>query len=356
MQKRTHAERLPQELQEKFHLLKLRSPAGERVESHIDASELLDQITLSIQRNEPGLTAQHAKQIRLAIERWYAKRSRGSVRFSESSIAALGSILSLASQLYFKRLSSVSAKKRGRDRAGQASFFAEGCLNTLISACKVAEEPSSWAHTLSYIRSLRGTSSAMDRDFWQRPILAERFELVRKEMRRALEWAVEKGRTEEANETLSCIAGDSAFRQEAEETLRNLLKDKGARLPFVSQEWIAAQVGAGPGQRHVEYANPAESPEIRQAAGLLLFLWDHAKEPGMMREALERFRALCEKHFFLFLKGQIDSVMSYDARVHEAPSAAPVRGPVKILRPWVEWFRPPKASIVIRALVTPVET
>jgi hypothetical protein len=103
---------------------------------------------------------------------------------------------------------------------------------------------------------------------------------------------------------------------------------------------------AGPS---VEYANPADSPEVRQAATLLLYLFDQQTRNAELKEAFERFHTLCEVHFHLFLRGTVGSRTTFDSRLHEIPERT--AGELRLVRPWVEWYLPPNARIVIRGIV-----
>jgi hypothetical protein len=99
----------------------------------------------------------------------------------------------------------------------------------------------------------------------------------------------------------------------------------------------------------VEYTNPADSPEIKQAATLLLYLFDQQTRSTELQEAFERFQALCEAHFHLFLRGTVGSHTTFDSRLHE--TAERTGGELRLVRPWVEWYLPPNARIVIRGIV-----
>jgi hypothetical protein len=134
------------------------------------------------------------------------------------------------------------------------------------------------------------------------------------------------------------------------DSLSALLQNESARFPANSQEWILTSLNIERGARQLGYANPADAPEIRQAAGLLLLLWDNSTNSSTIREAFERFRTLCEKHFHLYLKGQSGEVTDFDSRLHEVPDTGARR--VRVMRPWVEFLDPPHSAIVVRALTT----
>ena len=98
-----------------------------------------------------------------------------------------------------------------------------------------------------------------------------------------------------------------------------------------------------------DYASPADRPEVKQAAALLLYLFDQRRQTPSMGEAFERFRTLAESHFQLFLRGDVGAISDFDSRLHEVIEGAGTR--VKLVRPWVEWFQPPESRVVIRGIV-----
>ena len=100
----------------------------------------------------------------------------------------------------------------------------------------------------------------------------------------------------------------------------------------------------------LDYANPAESPEMRQAAALLLYLFDMHDRNLELDEAFERYRTVAEQQFSLYLRGTVGSKTVFDARLHEAPESG-VSDEVRVVRPWVEWYKPPDAAVVIRGIV-----
>jgi len=45
--------------------------------------------------------------------------------------------------------------------------------------------------------------------------------------------------------------------------------------------------------------------------------------------------------------------MAYDPRLHELTESLEQGLEVTLLRPWVEWYKPPDARVVIRGIVEP---
>ncbi len=353
MDKRTVKSQLPGELQEKLQFLRRKWPVGTRVESHLDAADVLNQIGLSVERTALDLTATQARRIHAQIYRWHTKhasREGHCTRYSESSIESVSKILLSVTRTYLSSLSGESVDRRGKDFR-RLTRFVNGCVSTLVSFCDSAERPSSWRHSLLYVHSVCKVADTDFGEFFSVRNLGENFNVIQNGILHALEFVLEEGRVDEADRMLAALGGHHILQQRASDELAKILQEKAARLPFASQTWIMASLRLTKDESEVQYASPAESPEVRQAAGILLFLWDHAKEGGPMREALERFQVLCEKHFCLFLRGEVGTTAEYDSRIHESPEA--VSGRVTLLRPWVEWFSPPRAHIVIRALVAP---
>ena len=113
------------------------------------------------------------------------------------------------------------------------------------------------------------------------------------------------------------------------------------------------ELGLGVPEATLEYSDPADSPEIREAASLLMFMFDEQIRNVRSKESFDRFRGLCEAHFHLFLRGAVGSVTEFDTRLHEPCENASTR--VRLVRPWVEWYLPPNARIVIRGIVEPAQ-
>jgi hypothetical protein len=84
-----------------------------------------------------------------------------------------------------------------------------------------------------------------------------------------------------------------------------------------------------------------------------MFMFDEQTGKVEFKEAFDRFRSLCEAHFHLFLRGAVGDVTAFDNRLHEPCEST--GGPVRLVRPWVEWYLPPSARIVIRGIVEPIE-
>jgi hypothetical protein len=135
--------------------------------------------------------------------------------------------------------------------------------------------------------------------------------------------------------------------------LQKVLSQRASTFPRDSLLAAMRHLGMGAESEKLDYANPAESPEMRQAAALLLYLFDMHRQSPELEEAFDRYRAIAESQFYLFLRGDVESTMSFDPRVHESPELGDPGYLVTVIRPWVEWYKPPDARVVIRGIVEP---
>jgi hypothetical protein len=69
---------------------------------------------------------------------------------------------------------------------------------------------------------------------------------------------------------------------------------------------------------HLQDFKPTQRHYLRQAAGLLLHLWD-LREEKAIREVFQRFQLICEEAFSLRLAGedQLGGSIEFDPRIHE---------------------------------------
>lgn len=135
--------------------------------------------------------------------------------------------------------------------------------------------------------------------------------------------------------------------------LQQLFSENVSALPRESQTLAMQFLGIRAESAKVEYANPGESPEMRQAAALLLYLFDMHHRSPELQEAFDRYRSVAEQQFNLYLRGIVESKTLFDPRLHEPPEPRISGSQVRIVRPWVEWYKPPDACVVIRGIVEP---
>jgi hypothetical protein len=218
----------------------------------------------------------------------------------------------------------------------------------MVLLCEKASEASSWKQCIEYASAVANLTKDSSKDLLQKN---SSFLTVRQGLISGLKGSLSQGRIGEAASIFGSVRAIVPLREAITESLTAMLETESAKLPISSQEWILTTLGIERETHQLGYANPADAPEIRQAAGLLLLLWDNSTESSTVREAFERFRNLCEKHFHLYLKGQSGEVADYDSRVHEISGLE--AGRVKLTRPWVEFLDPPHSAVVVRAMATP---
>jgi len=343
---------LPAEVREHIVLLDDKSSGAVSSYWHVDASSAMQRLAASIDRARPTLDAKQMQVVQAFPFRWHArnlKRYRN-LRYSDQTVHAAATVLSSATLGYLSRLSGVSVDRKGKDYRRIRKFI-KSCTDTLVSFCLTAD-PISWRHVVSY---LRGVSKGVGEDlgeFLTADALGENYDRIRDGLAGAIELTARKGQPEELELLFASIPGHE-LRDQMTQVLNKLLSEKAAQLQFSMQEAITGLVGLRRERIRPEYVSPAESPQITRLAAFLLGLWDSVQANPAARQLFEEFQHLCQTEFKLFLRGDVGVETQFDARVHEGePSPT---GKVRIVRPWVESFDPPRAQIVIRALVEALE-
>jgi hypothetical protein len=343
---------LPQEIREQLKHLRPRS-SDVRIAAIVCASDALDKLKHAIENSSTAITVGTAKRICRKLKHAATSSPRNPncvVRYDDRTIQATTTVLIVLSKLALAKtveLNSDSSEKRPKSTRRRFAL-ALTCLDTLSAICERAEHDSSWRMCMEYIGATVDSTgidmNSLLKDAHGIAILG----VIQQKLAAAVKDALRDGKIAEAVSVFESARNYKAFRQAIAENLTEVLKKDSAILPTPIQEWIMSTVGIERDSRSVNYANPAEAPEIRQAAGLLLQLWDNTAESPVVKEAFDRFRTLCEKHFHLYLKGQPGEVAAYDNRVHEVTGSGSVT--VRLTRPWVEFIDPPRSSVVIRAL------
>jgi hypothetical protein len=315
----------------------------------IDASKAIEKLRRSIDLARTSLTASDIKKLCGGLKRSASRNIREdfTIEFDERTIRAASELLI---QLTRTAKSSFSQTRTGI--LGKAlKSLVSSCIETIALLCEKAECKSSWKYCMDYVSAAAEIIDVGSNELLPGPASTPRLLSIRHGISSGLKAALSVNDISGATSLYSSVRAHSLLRQAVADDLNNLLRNESARLPFSSQEWIMGAVGAGVKARELTYANPADAPEIRQAAGLLLFLSDSSVGSPLILEAFERFRALCEKHFHLYVRGGAGEVMGYDSRLHEL--SGPESGQVRVTRPWVEFLDPPHSAIVIRAMATP---
>jgi hypothetical protein len=346
---------VPPEVKEQLKRLNSASPLGVRFTSSVDAAEALDHLRAALERVPTPITVNAAKNICNRLNRSALRKPRKAnctIKYDERTIRATLAVLIQLVRASLKSMSQPETDTPRKQKPTKALMpLVTLSLETLVVLCERAEHELSWKHCMEYVSSVADLTNAGSNELLQESPSNPTFLAIKQGLIGGLRSVLSNGQISEADLLLGSVRSHTSLRQAAADSLRALLQNDSARLPATSQEWILTTLGIEGGARQLSYANPADAPEIRQAAGLLLMLWDNSAESPLMHEAFERFRTLCEKHFHLHLRGQAGEVAEYDSRLHEVTGANSRR--VRVTRPWVEFLDPPHSAIVIRALATP---
>ncbi|MFZ0685626.1 MAG: hypothetical protein WAM89_08770 [Terriglobales bacterium] len=347
---------VPPEVKEQLKRLNSASPSGVSFTSTVDAADALDILRGTLERVPTPITVNAAKNICNRLKRSALRKPRKAkctIKYDERTIRATLAVLTQLVPASLKSMSRPETDSPRKQKKGAKALMplVTLCLETLVVLCERAEHELSWKYCMEYVSSVADLTNASSNELLQESASNLTFLAIKQGLIGGLRNVLSKGQIGEADLLLASVRSHTSLRQVAADSLRALLQNESARLPVASQEWILTTLGIEGGARQLSYANPADAPEIRQAAGLLLLLSDNSADSPLMCEAFERFRTLCEKHFHLYLRGQSGEVADYDSRLHELTGADSRR--VRVTRPWVEFLDPPHSAIVIRALATP---
>lgn len=343
---------MPPELKEELRLLSSSAPEGVNVIARIDAGDALERFRRALELSQTPLTLNIAKKICNGLRRPLLRKPRKlhySTSYTEQTIrAASGLLIQLAKAVPRSTPHPEAHVPNPPEQKSQnLSSLVSLSLNALVLLCEKASEPSSWRHCIEYASALSDLTKRSTKDVLEN----SSFSTIKQGLISGLLGSLSQGRIDDAASIFASVRGIVPLRETLIEKLTSMLNSESAKLPLRSQEWILTALGIEREAHQLSYANPADAPEVRQAAGLLLLLWDNSAENSTVREAFERFRNLCEKHFHLYLKGQSGEVADYDSRVHETSGSEARR--VRLTRPWVEYIDPPHSAVVIRALAAP---
>jgi hypothetical protein len=346
---------LPPEVKEQLKRLNSASPLGVRLTSTVDAAEALDNLRGALEHVQTPFTVKAAKNICNRLRRFALRKPRNAnltIKFDERTIRATSALLTQLVRVSLRSMVPPEALQPKKQKStGILMPLVALSLKTLVVLCEKSERDLSWKYCMEYVSSVADLTNAGSNELLQQSSSDPTFLAIKQGLICGLRTVLSNGQISEAASLLGSVRSHTSLRQILADSLRGLLQNESARLPATSQAWILTTLGIEGGTRQLSYTNPADAPEVRQAAGLLLLLWDNSADSAPMREAFERFRTLCEKHFHLYLRGQSGEVADYDSRLHEVTGADSRR--VRVTRPWIEFLDPPHSAIVVRALATP---
>jgi hypothetical protein len=242
--------------------------------------------------------------------------------------------------------------QRSRDARGMEALI-KRCASTLIDLAKGRQDGFGWVQVTSFYQMAASSSGLPFEVLASESNLGSAFTILQDGLAQGLINLLESGEVVAVRKMLAACNHHPNFDETCQRVLRNTLSLSASTLPRESQLVAMRQLGISIDSEKIEYANPAERPEIRQAAALLLFLFDTRNQSPELEEAFDRYNAIAENQFSLYLRGEVESTMSFDARIHESPEDGDPSSLllVKVIRPWVEWYKPPDARVVIRGIV-----
>jgi hypothetical protein len=313
----------------------------------LDISERLSKLLSCVEAASQVIDLTQANKVHNAVIKLFTKPTIGRgtiVKLTESSIDGIRRLLTAVT-----RALPHDANSNQRKSNVQLDSFIKRCAGTLCQACAMATSSAAWKNALEYLRDSFSTSSMSFEVLLSEQTLGENYWKIQAGTIDALGLAVKKGDVSALSELSGLFRRHQEMKNKADGFIAQQLSEQASAIPSASQQWIMDQLGLVVEAPAVEYANPAQSPEIRQAAALLMYLFDHQTESGELKDAFERFRALCERHFHLFLRGNVGVAVTFDSRLHESPEA--MATDLRLMRPWVEWYVPPDAQVVIRGIL-----
>jgi hypothetical protein len=215
------------------------------------------------------------------------------------------------------------------------------CGSTLAIFASVTSDGLSWGRVVRFFQSAASSANLNIETFLSEEDFGETFTRLKSGVVNSLGSLLESGNTSGVRQLLGACACQSELEEACRGVLKRLLSERAGILPRESQQialrFLSIDIESG----QVDYANPAESPQIREAAGLLLFLYDVRQHTPELEEAFDRYRKVSERQFNLQLRGVVGSTMAYDPRLHELTESLEQGLEVTLLRPWVEWYKPP---------------
>ena len=227
------------------------------------------------------------------------------------------------------------------------------CGSTLAEFAFAGNDDFSWVQVATFFQT--GASSAgFSLDFLiSEENLGPTFTKLRSGVVSGLLHLLQSGDATVARQLLGVCNHHSELVEDCRGVLRKAISEYASTLPRESQQVALRFLEIPTESGQIDYANPAESPEIRQAAALLLYLFDAQHHTAELEEAFDRYRTIAQRQFNLRLRGDVGSTVPFDSRLHEPTESGEAWPEVTVVRPWVEWYKPPDARVVIRGIVEP---
>ena len=328
------------------HLRTLASPAGEdisatfRLDLESRFSRLFDLLKAYSGPPEAGL----ANKIHAALLKAVPKfRTRVKTKF-ELSLGTVGLTRQILSEA-LSRFAPVNKKSSAR------KMLLKRYVSTLVEFASRSSEAISWIEPLQLVLSVADSSKEELQQIFSEEELGSIYTQLKSGILLALKGALENGDVAHARSLLNACNRHSELQSACKDAIRSIVNQSAGILPRESQQFAFRYIGVST-PAAIEYANPSESPDTRQAASLLLFLFDIRNQSTDTQEAFNRYRTISECQLALYLRGEVGSIVTFDPRLHENTGSAKSNR-LRLVRPWVEWYKPPEAKIVIRGIVEP---
>lgn len=242
--------------------------------------------------------------------------------------------------------------QRCEDRRGLESLI-KRCGSTLTEFANASNDGFSWAQVAAFFQNAASFAGLTVEELVSETNLGSTFTRLKSGLANGLISLLQSGDATATRQLLGACTRHSELDEACRGILQKALSENASTLPRESQQVAIRFLGVSVQSEQVDYANPAESPEIRQAAALLLYLFDLRQHTPELEEAFERYRIVAEQQFNLCLRGVVGSTLTFDRRLHEPPESGEPGPQVRVIRPWVEWYKPPDARVVIRGIVEP---
>jgi hypothetical protein len=331
----------------KTRLKQLSSSKGDDIKGvcTLDLSERITKIESECRALGKLMNLQLANSVHTTVTKQATKPSIGRGAALKLTAKSVEMILRLFDSILDQLTKGFKADAKPNPQMIQLSKRLVGTIATL---CHLSGDESVWAGALNLARHGSRVANARFEDYLAEESIGSSSRLIQEGSMNALETLLQRGSVELASNIVNASRGHYPLEERINTMVQKLLREAVSFLPPSSQTWLLKQSGQTSEPANLDYTNPADAPEVKEAATLLLQMFDNKEEGGPYAEAYERFEALCNMHFRLFIRGTVGESTVFDERIHEGDSAS---GQVKMLRPWIEWYNPPNARVVIRALV-----
>lgn len=327
-------------------------PTDLKVTCTIDPSEPLGRLLPLLEQAPTLVSVVLAKKIEKAVLKVATKPKVGKDIGINLTVNAVSSVRSVL--IATMRALATTVPGSGRKRGNQLAAFAKRSTDTLVRCCELSELPTAWKEVLEFSRDASTILSIPLESFLSEENLGVMYQKIEQGVIGGVKLALSQGASKPLNEISEILRRHRDIRTQMHQQISSLISDRAGALPTESQAWALRELGLGTPEPALEYSDPADSPQIKQAASLLMLMYDEQNRDVSFKEVFHRYRSLCEKHFHLFLRGDVGSLVDFDMRLHEQSENPATR--VILVRPWVEWYLPPHARIVIRGMVEPAQS